>query len=115
MLNQSIVVGRLVDKPRLITDENGKKKSMITVAVPRSYKNANGDYETDFVDCILWAGIAESTVEYCMKGDILGIKGHIEIDYVEKNGENIKVTNLVAEKVSFLSSNKNSSDNNGTN
>ena len=29
------------------------------------------EYDTDFIDCILWTGIAENTAEYCKKGDLL--------------------------------------------
>ena len=107
MLNQLVIVGRLVDKPKLITNQEGKKMSIITVAVSRSYKNANGEYETDFIDCILWAGVAENTVEYCRKGDIIGVKGKIITEVIDET----KVTRVVAEKVSFLSTNKRNSEN----
>ena len=74
MVNQIILVGRLVKNPTLELTENGKKISVITLAVPRSYKNVNGEYDTDFLDCTLWTGIAESTSEYCKTGDIIGVK-----------------------------------------
>ena len=48
MLNQVVLVGRLVRDPELKELENGNKLSNITLAVPRSYKNVNGEYETDF-------------------------------------------------------------------
>lgn len=73
MLNQTVLVGRLVKNPELSETEKGKKVSKITLAVPRSYKNVNGEYETDFIECVLWSGIAESTVEYCQKGDLIGV------------------------------------------
>ena len=73
MLNQVVIVGRLVAKPIVEENENGRKVSEITIAVPRSYKNAEGIYETDFIKCTLWNGIAENTVEYCNKGDIIGV------------------------------------------
>lgn len=107
MLNQVVIVGRLVDKPKLITNQEGKNMSIITVAVSRSYKNANGEYETDFIDCILWTGVAENTVEYCRKGDIIGVKGKIITEVIDGT----KVTRVVAEKVSFLSTNKSNSEN----
>lgn len=107
MLNQLVIVGRLVDKPKLITNQEGKKMSIITLAVSRSYKNANGEYETDFIDCILWTGVAENTVEYCRKNDILGVKGRIITEVIDGT----KVTRVVAEKVSFLSTNKSNSEN----
>jgi len=58
------LVGRLVKDPELIETENNKKLSNITLAIPRSFKNMNGEYETDFINCILWDSVAKSTVEY---------------------------------------------------
>lgn len=59
MLNQSILVGRIVREPEVRETENGVKISNITLAVPRSYKNVNGEYDTDFISCVLWRGVAE--------------------------------------------------------
>ena len=107
MLNQVIIVGRLVAKPIVEENENGRKVSEITLAVQRSYKNAEGVYETDFIKCTLWNGIAENTAEYCDKGDLVGVKGRLETSVYEKeNGEKYRITSVVAEKVSFLSSGK---------
>jgi len=103
MLNQTVIVGRLVRDPELRTTESGKAVTNITLAVPRSFKNHDGEYETDYIDCVLWKGIAESTTEYCKKGDLLGIKGRVQTRNVELN-ETIKhITEIVAEKVTFLS------------
>ena len=99
MLNQVVMVGRLVAKPIVEENENGRKVSEITLAVPRSFKNAEGIYETDFIKCTLWNGIAENTVEYCNKGDIIGVKGRLQC----LSGNELQ---LIAEKVSFLSSGK---------
>ena len=107
MLNQLVVVGRLVKDPELRKTENGKKVTNITLAVPRSYKNVNGEYETDFIDCTLWSGVAESTTDYCKKGDLLGVRGRIQTRTYEKDDEKRYITEVVAEKVTFLSSNKN--------
>ena len=103
MLNQSVIVGRLVSDLEVKETEMGRKVTNLLIAVPRSYKNAEGEYETDFIDCILWAGIAESTAEYCKKGDLLGIKGRLQSREVDGK----RVLELVAEKVTFLSSKKN--------
>lgn len=106
MLNQVVLVGRLVRKPELRETEKGKKLSFITLAVPRSFKNMNGEYDTDFIDCILWDNIAVSTVEYCNKGDILGVKGRLQSRTIEKETGNVTQIDVVAEKVTFLSNNK---------
>jgi single-strand DNA-binding protein len=100
-----VIVGRLVRNPELRETEKGKKVTNITLAVPRSYKNTKGEYETDFIDCVLWTGIAESTTEYCKKGDIIGVKGRIQSRNIEISDEKRKyITEVVAEKVTFLSS-----------
>lgn len=104
MLNQLVVIGRLVKDPELRKTENGKNVTNITLAVPRSYKNSNGEYDTDFIDCVLWSTVAESTTEYCKKGDLLGVKGRIQTRTYEKDEEKKYVTEVVAEKVTFLSS-----------
>lgn len=103
MLNQIVIVGRLVRNPELRETEGGKKVTNITLAVPRSYKNINGEYETDYIDCVLWTGIAENTSEYCKKGDILGLKGRVQTWAYEIDDKKKYVTEVVAEKVTFLS------------
>lgn len=111
MLNQIILVGRLVSDPEIKETKSGKKVGTITLAVSRSYKNSNRIYETDFVPVALWNGIAENTAEYCKKGDMVGIKGKIEssttADDWQTIDENKKMKlRVIAEKVTFLSSKK---------
>ena len=86
---------------------NGKKVSSITLAVQRTFKNQDGIYEADFIRCILWNAIAASTTEYCHKGDIVGIKGRIQTSsYEDEKGNKVYTTEVIAEKVTFLSSKK---------
>lgn len=107
MLNQTVIVGRLVKDPELNETENGNKVTNITLAVPRSFKNSDGEYETDFISCVLWKGIAENTAEYCKKGDLLGVKGRVQTrNYEDKEEQRHFVMEIVAEKVTFLSSKK---------
>ena len=107
MLNQTVLVGRLVKEPELYETENGNKLANITLAVPRNYKNINGEYDTDFIPCTLWKGIAENTVEYCHKGDLLGIKGSLKTRKIEQEESSIHpIVEAVAEKVTFLSNKK---------
>lgn len=104
MLNQVVLVGRLVRKPELKEAENKSKFTYITLAVPRTFKNINGEYDCDFVDCILWDAAASNTVEYCDKGDIVGIRGRIQTRMVEEDKEKEKVLEIICERVSFLTS-----------
>ena len=104
MLNQAILVGRIVREPEILDTDKGKG-SNITLAVPRSFKNSEGQYDTDFISCVLWKGVAESTVEYCKKGDLVGIRGRIQTRNVEQPDETYKhYVEVVADKVTFLSS-----------
>lgn len=108
MLNHVVLVGRLVRTPELELTDTGKKRSVITLAVSRGYKNVNGEYETDFLDCVLWTVIAENTSEYCKTGDLIGIKGRLQTWIIENgDGSKYKKVEVVAEKVTFLSSAKN--------
>ncbi len=106
MLNQIVVIGRLVRDPELRKTENGRNVTNITLAVPRSYKNVNGEYDTDYVDCVLWSGVAESTTEYCHKGDLVGVKGRIQTRVFEVEDQRRYTSEVVAEKVTFLSGKK---------
>ena len=104
MLNQTVIVGRIVKDPELKETDSGKKVTNITLAVPRSFKNMNGEYETDYIPCVLWKGVAESTTQYCKKGDLVGIKGRIQSRSYETEEEKRYVVELIAEKVTFLTS-----------
>jgi len=108
MLNQVVLVGRLTDNPEVTTLEHGKKVTYIILAVQRSFKNSDGVYEADFIRCILWDAIATNTCEYCHKGDIVGIKGRIQTSNYEKDGNKVYNTDVIAEKVTFLATKKDS-------
>lgn len=86
MLNQVVLVGRLV---------NDHTSDFNKLAVPRSFKNDDGVYETDFIDFKTSGSTTEKTKEFCVKGDLVGIKGKL---YVNDNGYIVDV-----EKITFLS------------
>lgn len=98
MLNQLVLVGRLTDKPEIVETEEGKKYGTVTLAVPRSFKNDEGVYETDFIPCVLYNGIVQQVSEWCKKCDIVGVKGRVQ-------AEEGKIQ-FIAEQVTFLSSKK---------
>ena len=105
MKNKVFLIGRVVKDPTIDTTENGNKRVYSTIAVPRSYKNSEGMYDTDFVDFIAWGNIAENYSEYCKKGDLIGIEGKVETNtYETEDGEKKKSTQIVADSISFLSS-----------
>lgn len=107
MLNHVILVGRLVRTPELILTDTGKKRSIATLAVNRGFKNLNGEYDTDFLDCTLWTNIAENTAEYCKTGDIIGVKGRLQTRLIDnEDGTKFKKMEIIADSVTFLSSYK---------
>lgn len=106
MLNQIVLVGRLTRNIKINKSENGKKIANISLAIPRSFKNMEGTYDTDFIDCVAFENIAENTASYCSKGDIVGVKGRVQYRVVEKDGKKEYLMDIVAEKVTFLSSRK---------
>lgn len=113
-MNNVVLVGRLTKDPELIdlANDQTRKKTVITLAVTRNYKNSEGEYETDFLRCVLWNAIASSTCEYCHKGDIVGIKGRLETSvYEDEKKEKNYFTEVVVEKITFLSSTKKSEPN----
>lgn len=102
-MNQVCIVGRIVDTPT-IKETNKGKVSNITIAATRPFKNADGVYETDFFPVSIWNSLAENMVEYCKKGDLIGIKGNLF-------SKDHKI-NIVAEKVNFLATSKTKTDEN---
>lgn len=102
MNNVVMIIGRLVDNP-VINEEDENKETIITLASTRSYKNEDGIYDTDFVDVVLWNGIANNICEYCHKGDLVGIKGRLESKIKEDNTKELLV---IAEKVTILNNKK---------
>ena len=105
MLNQVVLVGRIVKTPELRVTENGRKTATVTLAVPRNYKNTNGEYDTDFLDC------TENTTEYCQTGDMVGVKGRIQTRVIQnEDGTKKKKTEIIAEKVTFLAQAPNNKD-----
>lgn len=106
MLNNVMLVGRLAQDIEVKTLDNGKDVVKISLAVNRSFKNAAGIYETDFIDCVLWDGLAKNIGEYCKKGDTVGVRGRIQVSYYEKDDIKRKVVEVIAERVTFLNSSK---------
>lgn len=93
-MNQVILVGRIAQDLE-IKEQEEKRTITLTLAVQRAFKNTDGIYETDFIPCQLWNGIAERTEEFCHKGDVVGIKGRMQ-----SNDNGIYI---IAEKITFIS------------
>lgn len=108
MMNNVTLVGRITHELELKQTESGKSFCNLSIAIPRSFKNANGEYDTDFVDITLWESVAKTTAEYSKKGDIVAVKARIQTRMIEnKDGSRKKKTEILGEKVSFVASRDN--------
>ena len=112
-MNNVILVGRLTSNPEIAEIESGKKVTSVILAVNRNFKNSEGVYDTDFIRCIFWNNIASSTTEYCQIGDVIGVKGRLQTSkYEDENKKMHYNVDVIAERVTFLSTNKKHEDNN---
>lgn len=106
-MNNVILVGRLTADPEIVEIEENKKVTTVILAVNRNFKNTEGVYETDFIRCILWNSIASTTTEYCHVGDVIGVKGRLQTSkYDDENKKTHYIVDVVAERVTFLSTNR---------
>ena len=102
-MNNVILIGRIVRTPELRETENKNKVTNMTLAITRQFKNSNGEYESDFIDCTLWQGLAETATQYCKQGDLVAVKGRLQSSTVEKeNVPKMTIIQLIVEKLLFL-------------
>lgn len=106
MINDVVLVGRLTKKPELKFTTNGTKYSQFIVAVQRKFKNQNGEYESDFINCLMWSTAAENFTKFTNKGSLVGIEGRIQTRSYEKDGVKKYITEVVTENFSLLESKK---------
>ncbi|WP_051827330.1 single-stranded DNA-binding protein [Metabacillus indicus] len=103
MINSVVLVGRLTKDPEMRYTADGAPVANITLAVNRTFKNASGVMEADFVNCTLWRKTAENTANYCRKGSIVGVSGRIQTrNYENSEGKRVYVTEVVADSVRFM-------------
>ena len=102
-----VVVGRLTRAVDLRYTSNGTAYASFTLATDRDFKNQNGEKETDFINCVMWRKPAENLANYTKKGSLIGIEGRIQTrNYDNQQGQRVYVTEVLAEKFSFLESAK---------
>lgn len=102
-MNNTTLVGRLVRDVELKQTGADTSVTNFTVAVQRAFKNAQGEYESDFIDCVAWRGTADFMSKYFKKGDPIALSGSIQTrNYENSEGRKVYVTEVVAENVSFV-------------
>jgi single-strand DNA-binding protein len=103
MMNRVILVGRLTKDPDLRYTANGIAVATFTLAVDRGFTNAQGEKETDFINCVVWRKPAENVANYLKKGRLAGVDGRVQTrNYEGQDGKRVYVTEVLAESVQFL-------------
>lgn len=106
-MNKVIEIGRNVKDIELKQTGSGKSVVEFSIAVKRDYKSANGEYESDFFNCVSYGKTAELISKYVGKGDMIAVDGKLQTrNYTNKEGRKIYVTEIVVESVEFLQAKK---------
>lgn len=102
-MNKTILIGNLTKDPELTQTTNAVNVAKFTVAVQRKFKNAKGEYESDFINCIAWRNTADFVQKYFKKGNKIAVVGSIQTrTYDAQDGTKRYVTEVVAEEVEFV-------------
>ena len=103
MINRVVLVGRMTKDPELRRTAKGEPVTSFTLAVNRNFKNAQGNTDADFVNCIIWHKSAENVERYCSKGSLVGVEGRIQTRTYDNNqGQKVYVTEVICDSVQFL-------------
>ena len=118
-MNRVMLVGRLTTKPELRYTGSNLPYSRFSIAVNRTFSNAQGQREADFINIVVWRKQAENVKKFVSKGSLVAVEGRIQTGSYEKDGQRIYTTDVVADSVQFLESkaqsqNRQSSDDNMT-
>lgn len=105
MINMVALMGRLTYEPELISTPNGVPVLRLQVACDRNYQKDSQNRQADFIDCVAWRQTAEFISRYFHKGSMIAVEGTIQTsNYTDKNGNNRKQTEVLANNVSFCGS-----------
>ncbi len=106
-MNITILTGRLTRDPEVKTTGNQKTVLSFSLAVDRGDK----DKTTDFIDCVAWGSTADFIGKWFSKGSPLSIIGKVQTRTYEKDGQNIKRTEILVDKAEFVPKTNNASNN----
>lgn len=105
MLNNAVIMGRLVADPELRSTESGVSVTSFTVAVDRRFVKQGEERQADFIDVVAWRNTAEFICKYFGKGSMIAIQGSIQTrNYEDKNGNKRKAVEIVVDNASFCGS-----------
>ena len=109
-MNKVILMGRLARDPELRSTPNGVSVCTFALAVSRRFKNANGEYDADFINCVAWRQTAEFISKNFTKGRMLGVAGSLQTRSYEKDGQKRYVTEVSVDEAYFAGDRSASSD-----
>lgn len=102
MLNHIAIMGRMTRDPELRKTPNGTSVASFTLAVDRDLTPKGGEKETDFIDCVAWAGTADFVSGYFFKGSMAVVDGRLQLrDWKDKDGNKRRSAEIVANRVYF--------------
>lgn len=111
MINNVVLVGRIVREPELRYTPQNTAVATFTLAVNRRFKNAQGERKADFINCVIWRQPAENLANWAKKGALVGITGSIQVrNYENKDGQRVYVTEVLADNFQMLESNSNKTE-----
>lgn len=116
-MNKVQIVGRLTRDPeiRYSTGTNATAIAKFSTAVNRRFKNAEGNYDADFINCIAFGKTAEFIEKYFHKGDAIGLTGRIQTgSYTNKGGQKVYTTDVVIEETEFVGGKASSGSDSGS-
>lgn len=104
--NQTILMGNLTRDPDLRQIPSGQSVCSFSLALNRSYKNKEGEWQesTDFVDIVAWGPLGERVAQYVTKGRPVLVNGRLQSRQWEQDGQKRNKLEVVANDVTFLGS-----------
>jgi single-stranded DNA-binding protein 4 len=113
MINNVTLIGRLTRDAELRYTPSNIATAQFNIACNRNFKNANDEYDTDFINCVMWREQAERFCNWTRKGMLVGITGRIQTrNYENQQGQRVYVTEVVAESFQVLEKRDNTANQN---
>jgi single-strand DNA-binding protein len=105
MINNVVLIGRLVADAELRTTTTGKEVATFRIAVDRSYAKQGEEKQADFITIVAWGHTALFVSRYFSKGSMIAVQGSIQTrSYEDKDGNKRTAFEVVAREVSFCGS-----------
>ena len=104
-MNKVILMGRLTRDVEMRQTPNGVSLARFSIAVTRRFKNSNGEYDADFINCIAWRQTGEFIARYFQKGSMIAVVGSIQSRSWDGNdGKKQYATEVIVDEAYFTGS-----------